>query len=155
MEFSKQTDSSIASIRGYGCYLCSLLALWQTAKAKRLLAEEIETIFHLAKDAGVIIDNDIKIGSDGWFRCFVSNPVGVFKIADAFAGTKSKASEKYRDKILTDTPAGCFSIIEFRTKLGSHFVAGRIEDGGPVVTYNPDPRISCTEVRTVRHWSVI
>jgi hypothetical protein len=150
----KQTDSTLASIRGWGCYFCSLLFMYSESKRVKMNIGGAERIFDLCKASGIILDNDIPTSKPGWYRSFVAVPLRVFEIADVWGGTKTKARETYRDKVLTDTPAGFFSVIEYRTRSGSHFCVGRIEDGEAFILYNPDPRITGTEIRTVRHWEV-
>lgn len=150
----RQTDSGKKHIRGYGCYFMSLLALWQDTNKRILTSSEINSIFDDCVSTKTILDNDISTTQEGWYRCFVINPTGVFRIADALHGTSTKAHETYRGPIQEIELPANYTIIEYKTKFGSHFVVGEIDKYGIHVKYNPDPNIMLTDVRSVRHWEV-
>lgn len=151
----RQTDSSVASIRGYGCYFYSLMALWQNQHLLALSDAELSKIFDTCVAAGIIVDNKIPTTDAGWYRCFIKSPRDIFKVADGYTNKKTQARETYRSPTLIDTPAGQYTIIEWRTKTGSHFVVGIVNAKGVQVLYNPDPRIKSTTIKTIRHWEVI
>lgn len=143
-----QTDSTISSIRGWGCYYMSLLSIWDKAD---LTLPEIEAAWQACVKLGYILDNNLLTTLPGWYRSFVASPLGVFRSFDLLRGFKTAAAEMYRGPI-RDTGDGERTIIEYKTKHGSHFTSGRIEKGAVVVTYNPYPRIKLGDIRTVRHW---
>lgn len=147
-----QTGSTLASIRGYGCYYLSLIALWEMWRHARVTISHAESIFRECVRDGSILDNDIPVGSEGWYRCYVLSPLGVFAAVDRLFGGRTVAHETSRARTVTDTPEGQVTIVEYRTKSGSHFTVARIEDGEPFTLYNPDPRVPIHEIRTVRHW---
>lgn len=149
-----QTTSRIASIRAYGCYMSSLIAMLANKNNYQFTQGDIERIFKDAVRLGAIKDNDLPTdGSKGdWFRCFVSDPAKLLKIAAEYINAKVNPIEVYRKSAKNDKdkPEAEFYIYEYKTRYGSHFLATDKEGN----LYNPDPNIGLISLKSIRGWNL-
>jgi hypothetical protein len=143
----KQTDSTISSVRGWGCYLLCLAWL---AGVRDIAV--VDRLFSRLVKRGYIIDNQFPTTSKGWYRCYVVQPE---KIVKAFAnelGKKILAEELSRHPHNPEPMRGGMGIHiikEAVTENGYHF--GVIWPS----RFNPDPRFSLDgEGRSYRLWSI-
>lgn len=140
----KQTDSEYPSVRGWGCYLCTLAYM---AGVRDIAI--VDKLFPLLVKNGAIKDNDVPLekGRD-WWRCFVMRPEYVVESFARELGRDVAAKEITR---YTSNPEpsriqpGMFIIKD----TGKHFGVVYPE------VYNPDPSIPLDgSGKTWRLWRV-
>jgi hypothetical protein len=139
----KQTDSEHLSVRGWGCYLCSLA--WIAGVRDIAI---VDRLFRPLIKSGAIRDNGRPVGSTGWYRCYIQLPAYIIETFARELGHDVDAKEINR---YTSNPEpsrvqpGMFIIKD----TGKHFGVVYPE------VYNPDPSIPLDGPgKTWRLWRV-
>lgn len=151
--YCKQTQSVNNHFRFYGCYAFTLLTMVQMLAEKTLTLTECQNLINDAIKKGLILDNDIPTTQNGWYRCFVANPLTFTKLAIDYLGGKGTLSEISRGAPNLPQPKDArFVVIEWSTKTGSHFGLGTFTNGTLETIYDPWESFPRTGVKTVRFW---
>ena len=139
----KQAESSIKSVRDWGCYLVTLAYIAGVRDIK-----VVDNLFEFLVKARAVLDNDIEIapGND-WYRCFVLNAEYCVEAFGREVGKDLAAKELSRGPIQPRNAPGMHIIKEAVGPAGSHF--GQI---APEV-FNPDSRLPFVNARA-RSWRV-
>jgi len=145
-----QTAFDNDHIRLYGCYFLSLLSIAEDIAGKQFTKDDILTIFNRAVKSGLILDNNIPVGQDGWYRCFVTRPADLIAIGLRFLGNQNTMVEVYRGAIKQPDSLD-YVIIEHATAMGSHFTRG---DKELKTTFDPWAGLARKGIKTVRFWRV-
>lgn len=156
IDLPKQTASPSSHVRGYGCKAHSDMALPQLFLNHSLSPEEIILIIERAIKAGYILDNAIPTTQNGWYRCFVKDPVSLIALTGEYFGRKISGKELMRNvPSIAERPLKYdYMQIEWKTDIGSHFGLGEWVNGVVETTYNPWPALKTNGIRTVRYWRI-
>jgi len=155
-DLPKQTDSPSSHLRGYGCKIHADTAMVQLYLNKVLSPQEVSLITDKAIKAGFVLDNAIPTTQNGWYRCYVKDPVSLIALTGEYLGKKVSGKEICRGAPLSKfIPIKYdFMVIEWATDLGSHFGLGDWVNGKIETTYNPWVGLKTNGIRTVRYWRI-
>jgi len=152
-----QTQSPGPHTRDYGCYAHVLAAMAQDQCEEVLLPWELRRLVIAAIGTGAILDNEITVGSEGWYRCFVVYPEAFIKLIAYDLGhslltcTRHNPESEYDNSPTTSN----YLVLEHETKMGSHFtLAGINADFTYTEVYDPWPTLARGKIKTFRKWQV-
>jgi len=152
-----QTNSPGKHTRGFGCYAHVLAAMAQDQCGEVLLPWELRRLIVAAIGTGVILDNEIPVGSDGWYRCFILYPESFIKLIayDLGHGLLSCIRGNPLEIYEAEPTTANYLVIEHATRSGSHFTLGVINaDYTYTDMYDPWPALPRGEIKTYRKWTV-
>lgn len=124
----KQTDSTLASVRGWGCHLCVLAYI---AGVRDIGV--VDRAFSRLVSAGMILDNQVPTSKGGWYRSFILKPGAVIEQLASDMGRRVFAKELSRH---TTNP-------EPSNRVPGFFVIKEVPGHFGLIwpeIYNPDPR---------------
>lgn len=154
--FPIQTEYVNPHYAEYGCYASTLAYIaWRMSKSPCPDASLVEAIIDEAVKEGIVKDNAVSIRSGcEWWRAYVTDPVKYIVLAARFFGVHNiDAIEVYRGVPCEIRAPANASIVEWKTRSGSHFTLGDGHLPGRII-YDPWPGLSRGMVKTYRHWRV-
>jgi len=140
------------------------MAIIQDKLGKLFTPQEYLTIFEDAIEAKIIFDNNIPIldrdrkaweslnkkPCPEWYRAFVTDTDELVKQVSGLIYTEQRGA-------VFIEPPNTFNYIEieWKTASGSHFTLGAFNEKMELcITYNPDPVVRLTGIRTIRYINV-
>jgi len=156
IDLPKQTESPSSHVRGYGCKAHSDMGMVQLYLKHGMAPEEVLLVIERAIKAGFILDNTLPTSQNGWYRCFVKDPVSLIALTGEYFGRKISGKELSRGvPDSKNIPLRYdFMQIEWATDIGSHFGLGDWVNGKIETMYNPWPSLKVNGIRTVRYWRI-
>ena len=158
-----QTQSVNKSIHDFGCLYSCYLAMIQDKAHEILDDARIIQIFERAKNTKAIYDNEIPIGSPGWYRAFCAWPQQILNLAASELKIQIMppvTSGKF-DAITPDTiKIVCnykYIIAKLRYKKTlEHFVVGHFEENDFFIDYDPAGRTAKDygALLSIRGWNI-
>ncbi len=127
----------------WGCYVASLASLAERHMHKPFGRRKFAKAYEAVKDNGSVLHNTIPVGSPGWARCYVQNPV-------LCANTLLEAAKvdiRVKSMHVGKPQEGDFTLVCFDTLWGVHFALG---NSNGHVTVNPDPDLPLLRVNSYR-----
>lgn len=164
-----QTDSKGPHTRLWGCFVSTIYAAIMDYDKQLMTADQVLTCIRMSANSRPpsILDNDIPVGQDGWYRVYGKNPPGIVRDATGGRLVWKEVLRTVPGALPPTTPYNYIQV-EYATEshdpngelkfdkdgkpiFGSHFVLADYAQGTFKTSYNPWPGLKLLHIKTVRY----